>query len=169
MIDQHEFWKDFKNHVETKRLLTKHGLLYTPDDFDLLVGAVAKCWMRLAVSHLREANQLSSLQCRRSFYSRGYYAVYNASKAIRYLVSGYVSEKGDDHQKVSDLPDDFPDVVTWGSFLRDMYKHRLVADYDGWPNSMRQLNTDMEIASENCKNFINVSKQYARNKYGVKL
>jgi hypothetical protein len=169
MIDHQGFWKDFKNHAETKRVLTKYNLLTTPSDFDLLVHAVAKCWMRLAVSHLKEAKEFSSLRFRRSFYSRGYYAVYNASKAIRYLVSGHVSAKGDDHQKVSDLPDDFPDVGKWGSFLRDMYKNRLVADYDGWPNSVRELNTDMEIAFENCRNFIKVSKEYARNRCGVKL
>ena len=100
---------------------------------------------------------------------RGYYAVYNASKSIRYLASGHVSEKGDDDQKVSDLPDDFPDVGVWGSFLRDMYKNCLVADYDGWPNSSRRLDTDMKTALQRCNEFIKVSKEYVRNKFGVQL
>jgi len=169
MIDQHEFWKDFKNHAEVKRILEKHQLIDKPSDFDSLMHAVARCWMKLAVLHLKEAKEFSSLRFRRSFHSRGYYAVYNASKSIRYLVSGQVSEKGDDHQKVSDLPDDFPDVSVWGSFLRHMYKSRLVADYDGWPNSSRMLNAHMKTALQSCNNFIKVSKEYARNKFGVQL
>src|SRR6185369_5760440 len=121
LIRQHDFWKDFKNHAELRQLLKKHGILTAPDDLDLRVQAVAKCWMKLAVSHLKEAKEACTLRCRRSFYSRGYYAVYNASKAVRYLVFGTVSAKGDDHQQVSSLPDDFPEVDKWGAFLRDMY------------------------------------------------
>lgn len=169
MVDQHEFWRDFRNHAELKQLLKKHGVLTAPAEFDLRVEAVAKCWMKLAVSHLREAKGDCDLQFRRSFYSRGYYAVYNASKSVRYLVYGQVSDKGDDHQKVSSLPDDFPHVGKWGGFLRDMYKHRLVADYDGWPNSLRALNTDMSATLDKCSDFIKISKRYIRTKFGFQL
>ena len=168
-IDHLGFWRDFKNHAELNRLIEKYKLRTVPDDFNVVVHSVAKRWMKLADVHLKDAKMSCSLECRRTFYSRAYYAVYSASKSVRYIAKGFVSDKGDDHQKVSDLPVDFPDYQKWGSFLRNMYKNRLVADYDGWTYSKRSLNADLALVFKESRAFVRTAKNYLRANHGIAL
>ncbi len=42
--------------------------------------------------------------------SRSYYAAYNVSRSVRYLVKGFVKFDAEDHRIVGDLPTDFPGV-----------------------------------------------------------
>ena len=169
MANQQAFWKDIKNHAELKRLLKKHELLHNEPLFDDVVHSVAKAWMSLARIHLKDAKRCCSKESQRSFYSRSYYAGYNASKAVRYLAVGTVSGSGDDHQKVSDLPTDFPENEKWGSFLRELYKHRLISDYDGWRNSTRGLKLNRRKSLKEVETFVKACKAYAASKYGVRL
>jgi HEPN domain-containing protein len=83
---------------------------------------VGLCWFRLALEHLEDANHSFNGGRNRSTHSRSYYAAYNASKAVRYIVDGAVSLKGDDHHKASDLPDDFPDVDRWSEEVTKLYE-----------------------------------------------
>jgi hypothetical protein len=71
---------------------------------------IGKAWMHLAEEHLEDAKAALHTQKKRMVYSRSYYAAYNASKAVRYLVYGAVSRASDDHRQASDLPDDFPHI-----------------------------------------------------------
>ena len=164
-----DFWKDFDNHAKTRSLLKKHGIMTETTEFDAMVFEVSRCWMKLAKSHISEAKSCHSQMNKRAFYSRAYYSVYNASKAVRYLVKGAVSDRGDDHQKISDLPPDFPDWEEWGRFLRNMYQFRLIADYDGWNGSTRKLSSDTANHLKKSKKFIFVAKDYLKTKFGEKI
>jgi sulfur relay (sulfurtransferase) DsrC/TusE family protein len=109
LVAELEFIKLTNNHAEFSRVLRRLNL----QDADVLEYAqhVAKCWYSLAEEHLVDAK--SALQNNRikATYSRAYYAAYNASKAARYVVTGGVSLKGDDHKlAASALPKDIPDV-----------------------------------------------------------
>jgi hypothetical protein len=166
---EQDFWKDFKNHQELKQKLSDHGLLIQPLVFEKKVVSVARCWMTLAKAHLAEAKVSCDKKLKRSFYSRNYYAVYNASKSVRYFSRGSVSAKGDDHQEVSNLPTTFPNSAEWGADLRKMYQFRLTADYDGWPHSTANLDADMESHLRKSRDFLKASRVFLQSEFGIKL
>ena len=96
-------------------------------------------WIMLGGSHLREARIARRAGLVRGCYSKAYYAAYNFSKGVRYLVKGQVSLKGDDHQSAPDFPDEFPDRDDMGKALTDLYACRLQADYDNWGSASRMF------------------------------
>lgn len=107
---------------------------------DEAVHAQTRAWLGLGRKHLRVARLLRSTSGDwRSVVSRAYYAAYNGSKAIRYLVHGSVRLDGDDHKHVADLPGDFPDREYYATFLTDLREARNKADYDPWPDTFREL------------------------------
>ena len=105
----------------------------------------------------------------RAAYSRAYYAAYNASKAVRYHVYGFVSLKGDDHQAAPELPDDFPDVDQWGKLVATLYEHRLRADYDNWSNTASEHTLAPDDCISHAGQFLVGCRQYLLDKYGVTL
>lgn len=62
--------------------------------------------------------------------SRGYYCCYCASRSIRLGKTGVFSTEVDDHKKIGDLPDDFPDRAKWADILTKFRADRNLADYD---------------------------------------
>jgi hypothetical protein len=166
---EQDFWRDFKNHQELKQKLSDHGLLINSMAFEQKVILVARCWMTLAKVHLAEAKVSCDKKLKRSFYSRNYYAVYNASKSVRYFASGFVSAAGDDHKKVSELPATFPDLAQWGDDLRKMYEFRLIADYDGWSHSTANLDADMKSYLKKSTAFLKASKAFLKIEHGIRI
>ena len=131
---------------------------------------VCRAWLRLGDAHLREAKKLLTIECRRAAFSRAYYAAYNASKGMRYISSGSVSLRGDDHGKASsDLPDDFPDVANWSRRLTTLNKNRLRADYDNWSTTRYELKMKPSEAVEEASKFVRETKLYLRSKHGMKV
>jgi hypothetical protein len=133
-----------RNHAEFKATLVSLTMNRDLTVLEQHVHTVARRWFELARVHYGDASAASATANPRSVYSRAYYAAYNASKAVRYVVRGSVSLKGDDHRKVADLPDKFPDVDSWTSQLPLLYErlslfvvleHRLRADYDNWSDT----------------------------------
>ena len=158
-----------KNHAEFEATLVS---LTMNGDLPILqshVYAVALKWFDLARMHFVDASAVDASVNPRSVYSRAYYAAYNASKAVRYVVFGFVSLKGDDHKKVAVLPGNFPDVDYWVSQLPLLYEHRLRADYDNWSD------TDSEnvLAPGGClalaADFLNAAEQFLLAEYGLKV
>jgi hypothetical protein len=94
---------------------------------------------------------------------------YNASKAVRYVVRGFVSLRGDDHKKVADLPGSFPDVDSWVSKLPLLYEHRLRADYDNWSDTA----AENVLAPADClaiaAEFLRAAEQFLLVDYGLKI
>jgi len=99
-------------------------------------------------------------------YSRTYYAAYNASKAVRYIVYGSVSLLGDDHKQASDLPDDFPHIDKWAEALPKLREHRLLSDYDNWQTTKASFNLDIEEAVMLAREFIADAQSYLDAKFG---
>jgi hypothetical protein len=124
-----------RNHAEFKATLVSLTMNGDLPILDSHVHAVARKWFELARTHYIDACALDVRKNPRSVYSRTYYAAYSASKAVRYVVRGFVSLRGDDHKKVADLPNSFPDVDSWVAKLPLLYEHRLRADYDNWSDT----------------------------------
>ncbi len=158
-----------KNHAEFKANLVS---LTMSGDLQILeshVHAVARRWFQLARMHRDEAAAVDPALSPRTVYSRAYYAAYNASKAVRYIVNGSVSLRGDDHRKVAALPDSFPEVDAWTARLPRLYEHRLRADYDNWTDtdSENQLSPPECLAA--AREFLMVSEQFLQSEYRVNL
>ena len=88
--------------------------------------------IRLAEAHLRCARAIGSRASGswRQKVSRGYYCCYCASRAVRLARTGVFSTEVQDHQRVGDLPDAFPDRAIWADVLTKFRADRNLADYD---------------------------------------
>jgi HEPN domain len=166
-IDEREFLRVTQNHGEFGRKL--QSLSFAAASIEVVEQAhhVGLCWLRLAADHLADARAAEASGRQRAAYSRSYYAAYSASKSVRYIVSGAVSLKGDDHKKASELPDDFPEVEKWSGLVTTLYEHRLRADYDNWAatNAEHHLTTTqcVELASQ----LVTEATKYLSAKYGI--
>lgn len=139
-------------------------------DIALYAEYVGRKWLSLGEMHLAEARKLLAAQCSRAAHSRAYYAAYNASKCMRYVVHGRVSLRGDDHGKASaDLPDDFPDVANWTRRITALRENRLRADYENWSRTRYELTMKPSESVNEAVEFIRVTKSYLRSKKGMKL
>ncbi len=168
-VDEREFLRIVRNHGELCRGLRTLDLTTASSDLTDHAHYVGLCWLRLAFEHLEDAKAALASHRDRSSYSRSYYAAYNASKTIRYVVEGAVSLKGDDHQRASDLPDDFPDVAKWAGAITDLYEHRLRADYDNWTSTRAELSLTPAATVVLAEQFIAIALSYLEGKYGIKL
>lgn len=86
--------------------------------------------MKLSYHHLVFAKRISTSANWRQKVSRAYYSCYTASKAVRLAIQGAYSQEGKDHQKVGNLPSDFPKQSYWANLLVQFRSDRNLADYD---------------------------------------
>ncbi|MGA4111079.1 hypothetical protein ACI2T3_08605 [Ralstonia nicotianae] len=159
-VHELEFLKLSSNYLELARKLSTLG--WPTPDLARYAQYVCTAWFHLGEEHLLEAKKILAAGCRRACFSRAYYAAYNASKGVRYMVRGFVSLKGDDHSKASsDLPDDFPDVGSWASRVGKLYEHRLRADYDNWGTTASEdtLKPDEAVAEAEAFRVANKTDQ----------
>lgn len=168
-IDERNFLKLTQNHSEFQRKIQVLGHEKVASDVTEFAYHVGQCWLQLACEHLQDAKAAMASNLDRSAYSRSYYAVYNASKSIRYTVNGSVSLKGDDHQKASDLPDDFPEVDKWALDITSLREHRLRADYDNWGATASEHSLSAKDVVDLAEQFLSEAKQYLEAKFGIKL
>jgi uncharacterized protein (UPF0332 family) len=167
-VPELEFLKLTSNHLELDRKLNQLG--WTNAELRQFAVQVGTKWFELGKQHLDEAIRLNAAGCQRACFSRAYYAAYNASKAVRYLVKGIVSLKGDDHGKASiELPDDFPDVAQWSSKISALYEHRLRADYDNWTTTGAEQTLRPDAAINDATLFIDTARTYLNTKFGMNL
>ncbi len=158
-----------KNHAEFKATLVS---LTMNGDLPILeshVYAVARKWFELARMHHADAFAVDARTNPRSVYSRAYYAAYNASKAVRYVVRGSVSLRGDDHKKVADLPGNFPDVDSWVSNLPLLYEHRLRADYDNWSGTAAENVLEPVDCLAMASDFLKVAERFLLVEFRLKV
>lgn len=165
--DQRLLLHEIPNHAEFKEKLKKLGLTSDLPTFDASVIEVVKSWVRLARQHAEELGKLDPDGLPRAVYSRAYYTAYSASKAVRYMSRGAVSLKGDDHRKVSDLPDSFPDVDVWARQLQELYEHRLRADYDNWVETAHEHSLKPIECKALAEKFVTECLLFLKEKYQV--
>ena len=168
-VSELEFLGLTGNHGEFNKTLLLLGQTAASGDLKTYICHVGLCWMRLALEHRDDAQSALSMNRSRSTFSRSYYAAYNASKAVRYIVFGGVSLKGDDHHKASDLPDDFPNVDSWSAVIVTLYEHRLLADYDNWMETASKCTLSPEQAFNLANEFVNRSRAYLSIRLGVQI
>lgn len=166
-VDERRLLKLVKNHGEFQRILTELAMTSDLGGFEKLVSEVALCWLRLGIEHREDARACLVARRERASVSRAYYAAYNASKAVRYRVTGIISLKGDDHQKVSELPDDFNNVTTWARILTTLYEHRLRSDYDNWSQTPAEQTLTASDCVDHADGFITDCRTYLAKKFGM--
>lgn len=158
------------NHGQFAAKLRSLGQYAPADELGRFANHISLCWFRLAIEHLEDAQYALQARRFRAVFSRSYYAAYNASKSVRYLVLGAVTLKGDDHQKAStDLPDDFPSVERWSGIVTSLYEHRLRADYDNWVSTSTDNTMTDEEAFEHASQFVDACRAYLGVRFGVEL
>jgi hypothetical protein len=161
------YLKDFPNHQRVRKALESilHRGALTP--YDEAVKATCRCYLRLAQAHLRIVRRRPVLDWRTRV-SRAYYASYNASRAVRFFVYGQVANDVEDHKRVGELPNDFPDRDTWSTRLTDMRVDRNTADYDPWPDSRVGLKSRPEVNAQRAREFWRAALLYLKAR-GVQL
>jgi hypothetical protein len=118
-----------KNVVELRRELGSILSRKSTAAFDAEVRENVIQLFSLGRHHFDFAQALGSANWRQ-IVSRSYYGAYSVSKAVRLAVSGQYSREVKDHEKVGDLPDDFPDKNTYANRLRLLRDDRNLCDYD---------------------------------------
>ncbi len=125
------------------------------------VRANVRQLLALGRLHLSTAVRLTGPRTWRQAVSRGYYACYAASRAVRLANSGYYSQETKDHERVGELPDDFPDKMKWKDTLTKFRADRNVADYD---HTLRER--DLEMSSDDymrhARQFLRTTAEYLR-------
>jgi len=169
LISEREFIKLTENHGKFRHRLQMLGHEKAACEVMENVQHVGRCWLRLAYEHMNDAKAAIGLNCDRAAYSRSYYAAYNASKSIRYIVNGSVSLTADDHKKAPDLPDDFPEVEKWAADITSLREHRLRADYDNWGATGSEHSLSARDVVDLAERFLSEAKQYLEAKFGIRL
>jgi hypothetical protein len=166
-IHELQFLSLTSNHAE---LSSKLRTLGTPVPTLLEYAEhVTTRWFQLAQDHLREGAASLKVGAARTTYSRSYYAAYNASKAVRYMVKGFVSLKGDDHKRASDLPEDFPYAAARGQEITSLYENRLRADYDNWSTTAGEFTCSPQEALRLASIVVDEARLYLNGKFGMTL
>lgn len=168
-IAELEFLQTVGNHRDFRNRLLKLGLAAADGQVEQFARQVGSRWLMLAQHHLRDAKRSLKSKSRRAVYSRSYYAAYNASKSVRYIATGFVSLKADDHQKASELPGDFPDPVNWGAKITKLYEQRLRSDYDNWEGMRGRFTMRTDECVKTAGQFFRICKKYLRDKHGLTI
>ena len=166
-IHELEFLKRVPNHGELNRKLNE--LQLSAPALVEYAQYICECWFHLAENHLAEAERMKAAGCNRATFSRAYYAAYNDSKAVRYLVNGTVSLNADDHKKAPELPDDFPNPSVWSQQITMLYENRLRADYDNWSTTVNEYSMTEEQAVDTARGLLDDARIYLTAKFGIPL
>lgn len=167
VVDEREFLKLTRNHGEFSQKLKTLGHSAAASDLVENAHYVGLCWFWLADEHLKDGKISAGAGSDRAVYSRSYYAAYNASKSVRYVVAGAVSLAGDDHKDASKLPDDFPDLAKWADAITRLREHRLIADYDNWTSTKSEFSMTSTEAIQLAEAFVAEAKVYLHTKFGL--
>ena len=118
-----------KNVIELRRELGSILSKRSAAAFDQHVRDNVVQLFNLGLNHFNFARVQQSTNWRQ-IVSRCYYGAYNVSKAIRLAVNGQYSKETKDHEKIGELPDDFPEKSTYANRLRLLRDDRNLCDYD---------------------------------------
>jgi len=125
--------------------------------------ANVKALVLLSKTHLRFARRATGRGSWRQKVSRGYYACYIASRAVRLAHDGTYDTDHKDHKNISKLPDDFPSRATWAEFLTKFRGDRNLADYD---HSAAALSLELRADDyvREASSFLNEVRQHLQSK-----
>lgn len=118
--------------------------------------------LALAEKHFQFAQKLSANNWRQKI-SRLYYAAYNAGRAVRLYVKGEYSTDVKDHQKIMELPEDFPNIARYKNQLSILREDRNISDYDHISKA-KDLALGTSIANTLVSDFLKDVKNYLKGK-----
>lgn len=116
----------------------------------------------LSLLHYRFAVKLPNPHWRHKV-SRLYYSSYAASRAVRLYVAGEHSTDVKDHQKIGNLPDDFPERARFNNKLALLRDDRNTCDYDH-TSCAGDLFMSTSEAIRITKNFLEEVREYLISK-----
>jgi hypothetical protein len=119
--------------------------------------------VRLAEAHLRFARHASGRMGWRQRASRGYYCCYCASRALRLFGNGYYNTDSDDHKKIGNLPDGFPNKDIWADVLTKFRGDRNLADYDH-TSTEKALELSSATYLDKASDFLRETKSFLSKK-----
>ncbi len=134
--------------------------------FDKEVNLNVKQLFALGEYHFGFADALSTANWRQKV-SRAYYGAYSVSKAVRLKTNGSYSTESRDHEKVSELPADFPNRATYANKLPLLRDDRNLCDYDHTAVVVDLVETLPDTLTL-VRDFIGDARTYLRNK-GVRV
>jgi hypothetical protein len=145
-----------KNVVELKRELA--GILSkgSARTFDRIVKENVSQLFQLGTDHLDFAMSTHARHWRQVV-SRCYYGAYSFSKAIRLGVRGHYSQEVKDHEKIGELPDDFPGRNTYANRLRLLRDNRNLCDYDH-----TAIEADLGLTTGDTRSLVDTFRTEAR-------
>jgi hypothetical protein len=117
---------------------------------------------KLARSHYSFAVRQPSPHWRQRI-SRLYYAAYNTARAVRLYVAGEYSTHVKDHQKLEELPDDFPNRSRYVNQLSVLREDRNTCDYDH-TSKASDLVLGTGNSTELVRDFLDDAGAYLRSK-----
>ena len=140
------------NHGKVRSILSGVISSSEMEKFDAKVNEITRLFFSLGNKHLYVAKKLVASGVKRSTVSRAYYACYSYSRAVRYKVSGHYEVDQKDHNKIGELPKDFPNLAHWNTVLAEMRLDRNTADYEPSAAAVRSMKHKRLL-----KNFFGVS------------
>jgi len=120
----------------------------------------------LGKDHYRFAIRQNNRSWRQKI-SRLYYGAYNASRAVRLCVKGEFSQDVGDHDKIGELPDDFPRREQYRNRLKTLREDRNLCDYDHTAR-LADLSIGVTDCIELVESFLKDAHSYLGNR-GVKI
>jgi hypothetical protein len=117
---------------------------------------------QLGMNHYNFAKTINSNNWRHKI-SRLYYAAYNIARSVRLHTSGVYSTDSEDHKRIGELPNDFPNQIRYSTGLTDLRDDRNISDYN---HTARVEDTKLGIdnACSLVEDFVKDANQYLKNK-----
>ena len=112
--------KDFLK-LNPNRIIAYLEPIILPEELEKIKRKVKKhisAMLFLSREHLSYAKGIKHGLGWRQKVSRSYYCCYIASRALRVAVLGSFDQTASDHDKINQIPDDFPDKHIWGNYLK---------------------------------------------------
>jgi hypothetical protein len=113
---------------------------------------------QLGINHYNFAKTINSNDWRHKI-SRLYYAAYNVARSVRFRTSGIYSTDSEDHKRIGELPDDFPNQSRYKTSLDDLRDDRNLCDYDHTAK-IEDTKLGIENACSLVEDFLNDAEQY---------
>ena len=140
-----------------RRILADGGPL-TSERFEEFLGEIANRRMALADGLLGAARALAAhggRDCLLSAVSRAYYAMYNAARAVVFLLAG---KDVDNHEALArSLPHRVPRQAEWQKKLNDYRRLRNEADYD--PFSVWDADDQWRRIAADAEAFLTIARR----------
>lgn len=132
------------------------------DQIQIEIDKNVKELFRLGMNHYNFAKTIHSNNWRHKI-SRLYYAAYNISRSVRLHTVGVYSTDSEDHKRIGELPNDFPNQNRYIAGLVELRDDRNISDYDHTAN-IEDTKLGIDNACSLVEDFLNDADHYLKNR-----